>query len=543
MPAKRILFRSAARERVLKGATTLADAVRVTLGPKSKCVLIEKKWGQPLVCNDGVTIVKEIELEDPEENLGARMLREAAERTGDVVGDGTTTSTLLAHAIFADGLRNLAAGASAVDLKRGLDRGLATAVAAIRNISQPVASRTEKAQVATISAHNDTTLGDFVAQAMDRVGSEGVVTVEEAKGTETSIDVVDGMRFDRGLLSPYFVTDTERQQAILENPLILLYESKIAGLKEFLPFLEAMLPVRRPLLVIAESVEAEALATLVVNRLRGVLDCAAVKAPGYGDRRKEMMQDMAILTGGTFISSDLGISLDAVKAADLGSAARVVVDRDATTIIGGRGEKAAILARCDDLRRDIKEATSDYDREKLAERLARLSGGVAIIRVGARTEAELKSRKEALDDAISATRAAIAEGLVPGGGVALLRATPALDEEELHCDGDERTGLRILKHALEVPARTIAENSAADGGVVVGEIRRHRGGYGYDAARGIYCDLVAAGIVDPTKVVRVALENAVSVAGTLLLTEATLTEVPEPATGGSQALSPAEHML
>ncbi|MFM8633617.1 MAG: chaperonin GroEL [Planctomycetia bacterium] len=527
MPFKRILFRSEARERVLKGAAALADAVRVTLGPKSKCVLIGKAWGQPLVCNDGVTIVKEIDLEDPEENLGAHMLREAAERTGDVVGDGTTTATLLAHAIFADGLRNLAAGASAVDLKRGLDRGLAVAVAAIHKLSKPVATRTEKAQVATISAHNDPALGDFVAQAMDRVGSEGVVTVEEAKGTETSIDVVDGMQFDRGLLSPYFITDADRQQAILDNPLILLYEGKIAGLKEFLPFLESMLAVRRPLVVIAESVEAEALATLVINRLRGVLDCAAVKAPGYGDRRKEMMQDMAILTGGRFISTDLGITLDAVKAADLGSANRIVVERDATTIIGGRGDKAAIEARCEEIRRQIKETTSDYDREKLEERLARLSGGVAIIRVGAPTEAELKSRKEALDDAISASRAAIAEGIVPGGGVALLRAVPALEAEEQLCDGDERTGLRILAHALEVPARTIAENSAADGGVVVDEIRRGTGGHGYDAARGLYCDLTEAGIVDPTKVVRVALENAVSVAGTLLLTEATLTEIKE----------------
>ncbi|MFM7034037.1 MAG: chaperonin GroEL [Planctomycetia bacterium] len=527
MPFKRILFRSEARERVLKGATALADAVRVTLGPKSKCVLIGKTWGQPLVCNDGVTIVKEIDLEDPEENLGAHMLREAAERTGDVVGDGTTTATLLAHAIFADGLRNLAAGASAVDLKRGLDRGLAVAVAAIRRLSKPVASRKEKAQVATISAHNDPALGDFVAQAMDRVGTEGVVTVEEAKGTETSIDVVDGMQFDRGLLSPYFITDADRQQAILENPLILLYEGKIAGLKDFLPFLESMLTVRRPLVVIAESVEAEALATLVINRLRGVLECAAVKAPGYGDRRKEMMQDMAILTGGRFISTDLGITLDAVKATDLGSANRIVVERDATTIIGGRGDKAAIQARCEEIRRQIKETTSDYDREKLEERLARLSGGVAIIRVGAPTEAELKSRKEALDDAISASRAAIAEGIVPGGGVALLRAVPALEAEERLCDGDERTGLRILAHALEVPARTIAENSAADGGVVVDEIRRGTGGHGFDAARGISCDLAEAGIVDPTKVVRVALENAVSVAGTLLLTEATLTEIKE----------------
>jgi chaperonin GroEL len=528
MPHKRILFRAAARERVLSGATALADAVRVTLGPKSKCVLIEKKWGPPLVCNDGVTIVKEIELANAEENLGARMLREAAERTSDVVGDGTTTSTLLAHAILAAGLRNLAAGASAVDLKRGLDRGLKVAVAAIKALSKPVASRREKAQVAALSAHNDQPLGDFVAEAMERVGSEGVVTVEEAKGTETSIEVVDGMQFDRGLLSPYFITDSERQQAVLEHPLILLHEGKIAGLKEFLPFLEAVVPLRRPLVVIAESVEAEALATLVVNRLRGILECVAVKAPGYGDRRRALMEDMAILTGGKFLSADLGVSLESVQPADLGSATRVTVDRDATTIIGGQGDKAAIQGRCVEIRRLVAAATGDYDREKLEERLAKLAGGVAIIRVGAPTEAELKSRKEALADAISATRAAIAEGIVPGGGLTLLRAIEPVEEEEQRCGGDERTGIRILRQALEVPTRTIAENSAVDGGVVVGEMRRGTANHGFDAARGTFCDLLEAGIVDPTKVVRVALENAVSVAGTLLLTEATLTEVREP---------------
>lgn len=527
MPHTRILFRADARERVLRGATTLADAVRVTLGPKSKCVLIAKKWGPPLVCNDGVTIVKEIDLEDAEENLGAHMLREAAERTSDVVGDGTTTSTLLAHAIFADGLRNLAAGASAVDIKRGLDRGLRTTLATIRSLSRPVSTRREKAQVATLSAHNDALLGDFVAQAMDRVGSEGVVTVEEAKGTETSIEVVDGMQFDRGLLSPYFVTDAERQQAVLESPLLLLHEAKIASLKEFLPFLETVVAARRPLVVIAESVEAEALATLVVNRLRGVLECVAVKAPGYGDRRRALMEDMAVLTGGRFISADLGVTLEGVKLADLGSAARVIVDHDTTTIIGGRGDKPAIHARCEEIRREIKEATGDYDREKLEERLAKLAGGVAIIRVGAPTEAELKSRKEALSDAIAATRAAIAEGIVPGGGLSLLRAIEPLEREIESSDGDERTGMRILRHALEVPTRTIADNSATDGGVVVGEMRRGSGAYGFDAGRGVYCDLVEAGIVDPTKVVRTALENAVSVAGTLLLTEATLTEVKD----------------
>jgi chaperonin GroEL len=536
MSHTRILFRADARERVLRGATALADAVRVTLGPKSKCVLIEKKWGPPLVCNDGVTIVKEIELADPEENLGAHMLREAAERTSDVVGDGTTTSTLLAHAILAAGLRNLAAGASAVDLKRGLDRGLKVAVATIRGASKPVASRREKAQVAALSAHNDLPLGDFVAEAMERVGSDGVVTVEEAKGTETTIEVVDGMQFDRGLLSPYFITDGERQQAVLENPLILFHESRIAGMKEFLPFLEGIVPTRRPLVVIAETVEAEPLATLVVNRLRGILECVAVKAPGYGDRRRALLEDMAILCGGKLISADLGVTLDSVKPADLGSATRVTVDRDTTTIIGGRGDKAAIRDRCAEIRRLVAEAKGDYDREKLEERLAKLAGGVAIIRVGAPTEAELKSRKEALADAISATRAAIAEGIVPGGGLTLLRAIEPVEREEERCAGDERTGVRILRQALEIPTRTIAENSSVDGGVVVGELRRGAGSHGFDAARGVYCDLLEAGIIDPTKVVRVALENAVSVAGTLLLTEATLTEVREP----EAAKAPAE---
>jgi len=527
MPHKRILFRGSARERILRGATTLADAVRVTLGPRSKCVLIGRSWGAPLVCNDGVTIVKEIELADPEENLGARMLREAAERTGDVVGDGTTTATLLAHAIFAEGLKNLAAGASGVDLKRGLDRALAAAVEALRSQSRPVASTKEKAQVATISAHNDPALGGFVAEAMDRVGGEGVVTVEEAKGTETSIEVVDGMQFDRGLLSPYFVTDPDRQQAVLEHPLLLLHEARIAILKEFLPFLEMVVQQRRPLVVIAESVDAEALATLVVNRVRGILDSVAVKAPGYGDRRRELLDDMAVLTGGRLISADLGVTLDAVKLEDLGSAAKVTVDRDTTTIVGGAGRSAAIAARCAEIRRRVPETSSEYDREKLEERLAKLSGGVAIIRVGAPTEAELKNRKEALTDAISATRAAIAEGIVPGGGLALVRAIEAVENVAATCDGDERTGVRVLEHALEVPARTIAENSSADGGVVVADLRRGTGAHGFDAARGVWCDLVEAGIVDPTKVIRVALQNAVSVAGTLLLTEATLTEVRE----------------
>jgi chaperonin GroEL len=528
MSTKHLLFRSEAREKILRGTTALADAVRMTLGPRSKCVLIDKKWGRPLVCNDGVTIAKEIELKDPEENLGAHMLREAAERTSDAVGDGTSTSTILAHAIFADGLRNIAAGASAIDLKRGLDRGVKIAVEAIRSYSRPVASRKEKAQIATVSAHNDAALGELVADAMERVGSEGVVSVEEAKGTETSLEVVEGMQIDRGYLSPYFITDPEKMQAVLEDPVILLYEKKVANLKDLVPLLEQIAHSHRPLLIIAEDVEGEALATLVVNKLRGVLACAAVKAPGYGDRRKAIMSDIAILTGGQFIAEELGVQLGSLKLADFGRANRVVIEKDTTTIIGGAGTKQVITGRCEEIRKAIDKATSDYDREKLQERLAKLAGGVAVIRVGAPSEAEMKSRKEALDDAISATKAAVAEGIVPGAGLTLLRAISALEKAEADCEGDERTGLRILKRALEAPTRQIAENSAIDGGVAVGQMRAGQGSYGLDAATGKYVDLVEAGIIDPTKVVRLALENAVSVASVLLLTEATMTDVPEP---------------
>ncbi|MCU0877910.1 MAG: chaperonin GroEL [Pirellulaceae bacterium] len=527
MTAKHVLFRAEAREKILRGATALADAVRVTLGPRSKCVLIEKKWGRPLVCNDGVTIAKEIELKDADENLGARMIREAAERTSDAVGDGTSTATILAHAIYADGLRNIAAGASAIDLKRGLDRGVKVAVEAIRSFSRPVASRKEKAQVATISAHNDAILGELVAEAMHRVGGEGVVSVEEAKGTETALEVVEGMQIDRGYLSPYFITDGEKMQAVLEEPAILFYEKKIGNLKDLLPLLEQIAQMHKPFLIIAEDVEGEALATLVVNKLRGILTCAAVKAPGYGDRRKALMGDMAILTGGQFVAEELGVQLESLKIGDLGHASRVVIDKESTTIIGGAGQKEAISGRCQEIRKVLEKTTSEYDREKLQERLAKLAGGVAVIRVGAPSEAEMKSRKEALDDAISATKAAIAEGIVPGAGLTLLRAIAVLEREESQCDGDERTGLRILKRALEVPTRQIAENSALDGGVVVAQMRTSTGNIGLDAATGKYVDLVEAGIIDPTKVVRLALENAVSVASVLLLTEATLTEIPE----------------
>jgi chaperonin GroEL len=535
MSHKQLMFRAAAREKVLRGATALADAVRVTLGPKSKCVLIERKWGQPLACNDGVTIAKEVGLKDPEENLGAQVLREAAARTGEAVGDGTTTAILLAHAIFAEGVRNVAAGASAIDLKRGLDRGMRVAVEALRKLSRPVKSRREKAQVAAISAHNDAAIGELVADAVEKVGPDGAITVEEAKATETALEVVEGMQFDRGYLSPYFVTDPAKMEAVLEDPFVLLYEKRITSVKDLLPLLEQVAKLGRGLLVVAEDLEGEALATLVVNKIRGTLACVAVKAPGFGDRRKAMLEDVAILTAGRLIAEEIGVKLEHVTVDDLGRAKRVVVDRDNTTIIGGAGAKQAIAGRCDELRKQIKDATtSDYDREKLEERLAKLAGGVAVIRVGAPSETELKSRKEAFDDAISATKAAITEGIVPGGGLALLRSIEPVELEAAKADGDERTGILILRRALEAPTRQIAENSAVDGGVVVDRMRAGTGNFGFDAARSQYVDLVEAGIIDPTKVVRIALENAVSVASVLLLTEATLTEVPEPKSESAQ---------
>ncbi len=527
MPHKQILFRSAAREKILRGATQLADAIRVTLGPRSKSVLIEKKWGAPIVCNDGVTIAKEIDLKDPAENLGARMLRQAAEKTGDMVGDGTSTSTVLAHAIFADGVRNVVAGASAIDIKRGLDRATKRAVEALRALSRPVKSRKEKAQVGAISAHNDPVIGELVADAMDKVGSEGVITVEESKTTETSLDVVEGMQFDRGFVSPYFITNPEKMEAVMEDALILIFDRKLTVLKDLLPLLDQVVKAGRPLLVVAEDVEGEALATLIVNHIRGGLKSCAVKAPGFGDRRRAMLQDMAILTGGQVVSEELGLKLENVAVEQLGSAKRVVVDKDNTTIIGGNGERKQIDGRIEQIHREIEKATSDYDREKLQERLAKLSGGVAVIRVGAPSEAEMKSKKEALDDAISATKAAVAEGIVPGGGLALLRCIGAVAEEEANCDGDERTGIQILKRALEMPTRQIAENSAADGGVFVPRMLSGTGTEGFDAGRKQYVDLMEAGIIDATKVVRVGLENAVSVASVLLLTEATMTEIPE----------------
>jgi chaperonin GroEL len=527
MAHRQVLFRSAAREKILRGATQLADAIRITLGPRSKSVLIEKKWGAPIVCNDGVTIAKEFDLRDPEENLGARMLRQAAEKTGDMVGDGTSTATILAHAIFADGVRNVVAGASAIEIKRGLDRAVKRAIEALKALSRPVSTRKEKAQVGAISAHNDSAIGELVAEAMDKVGNEGVITVEESKTTETVLDVVEGMQFDRGFQSPYFITNPEKMEAVMEDCLLLLSDRKISVLNDMIPLLEQVVKSGKPLLVVAEDVEGEALATLIVNQIRGALKSCAVKAPGFGDRRKAMLQDIAVLTGGQVISEELGLKLDHVNLEQLGRAKRVVVDKDNTTIIGGAGERKQIDGRIDQIRREIDKSTSDYDREKLQERLAKLSGGVAVIRVGAPSEAEMKSKKEALEDAISATKAAVAEGIVPGGGLALLRCIEAVAQEEPKCDGDERTGAQILKRALEAPSRQIAENSSVDGGVVVARMREGKGNYGFDAGRNEYVDLVETGIIDPTKVVRIALENAVSVASVLLLTEATMTELPE----------------
>jgi chaperonin GroEL len=527
MAHKQVLFRSAAREKILRGATQLADSIRVTLGPRSKAVLIEKKWGVPVVCNDGVTIAKEFDLKDPEENLGARMLRQAAEKTGDMVGDGTSTSTILAHAIFADGVRNVVAGASAIDIKRGLDRATKRAVETLKALSRPVKTRKETAQVAAISAHNDTAIGELVANAMEKVGSEGVITVEEAKTIETTLDVVEGMQFDRGYVSPYFVTNPEKMEAVMEDAVILISDRKINVLKDLLPLLDEVVKSARPLLVVAEDVEGEALATLIVNHLRGGLKSCAVKAPGFGDRRKAMLEDIAILTGGQVVSEDIGLKLENVTVEQLGRAKRIVVDKENTTIVGGAGERGRIDGRIEQIRREIEKTTSDYDKEKLQERLAKLAGGVAVVRVGAPSESEMKSKKEAFDDAISATKAAVAEGIVPGGGLALLRCINAVAEEEAKCEGDEKTGIQILKHALEAPCRQIAENSAVDGGVVVARMLSGKGNEGFDASRKEYVDLIDAGIIDPTKVVRVGLENAVSVASVLLLTEATMTEIPE----------------
>ena len=518
MSHKALTFRSAAREKILAGASQLADAIRVTLGPKSKSVLIEKSWGVPIVCNDGVTIAKELDREDPEENLGAQMLRQAAERTGDEVGDGTSTSTLLAHAMLADGIRNVVAGASAIDIKRGLERGLNASIQALHEMSREVKDRKAIADVATLSAHNDPVIGELIADAMEKVGGEGVITVEESKTTDTVLEVVEGMQFDRGFISPYFVTDSENMECVLEDPYILLFDKKVHSMRDTIPLLEQVAKSGQPLLIVAEDVEGEALATMVVNVLRGIIRGAAVKAPGFGDRRNAMLQDIAVLTGGIVISEEVGLTLEAAQLNDMGQAARVVIDKESTTVIGGKGTKTDIDGRIQQIRAELGRTTSEYDREKLEERLAKLAGGVAVVRVGAPTESEMKSKKDALDDAISATKAAVAEGTVPGGGLSLLRCTDAVLAAEADCEGDERTGVQILRRALASPTRQIAENSAVDGGVVVDKLLTGDGVIGFDDACNQYVDVYEAGIVDPNKVVRVALENAVSVASVLLLT-------------------------
>lgn len=538
MVAKKILFRSQAREKVLAGASQLADAVRVTLGPRSKSVLIHRRWGSPIVCNDGVTIARETELEDPEEDLGARMLRQAAERTAESVGDGTSTATVIAHAILAEGIRNVVAGASAIDLKRGLDRGLELAIAALREQSRPVATRLARAQVATISAHNDPAIGEQVAEAMDRIGPEGVITVESSRTTDTVLEVVEGLQFDRGWLSPYFASQPERMEAVLEDAVVLLADRKIAALNDLLPILEQIAKTGRPILFVAEEIEGEALATLIVNQIRGVLRSCAVRAPGYGDRRRDLLEDLGVLTGAQVISEALGLQLANVTLDQLGRARRIVVSREHTTVIGGRGERGRIDQRIAQLRAQIAQASSDYDRDQLRERLGKLAGGVAVIRVGAASEAEMNARKDAYDDAISATRAAVAEGVVAGGGLALLRASPAIEKALGEAEGDERTGLAILARALSAPARAIAENSAVDGGAVLARMAETSGWIGFDAAKKRYVDLFEAGIIDATRVLRVALENAVSVSSLLLLTEATMTELPDKQPTGAAVESP-----
>jgi chaperonin GroEL len=527
MSAKEVKFSVDARDRMLHGIDTLTHAVRVTLGPKGRNVLLDKSFGAPRMTKDGVTVAKEIELEDKFENMGAQMVREVASKTSDQAGDGTTTATVLAHAIVREGAKAVAAGMNPMDLKRGVDLAVETIVADLQKNSKKVTSNEEIAQVGTISANGDAEIGRFIADAMKKVGNEGVITVEEAKSLETELEVVEGMQFDRGYISPYFVTNAEKMRVEMEDPYILIYEKKLSGLQELLPLLEAVVQASKPLLIIAEDIEGEALATLVVNKLRGGLKVAAVKAPGFGDRRKAMLEDIAILTGGTMVSADLGIKLENVTINMLGRAKKVMIDKENTTIVGGAGKKADIQARITQIKAQIEETTSDYDREKLQERLAKLAGGVAVIRVGGATEIEVKERKDRVDDAMHATRAAVEEGVLPGGGVALLRASETLKKVRTHND-DQKTGVEIVRKALSWPARQIAINAGEDGSIVVGKIlEKDTYAYGYDAQAGEYGNLISKGIIDPTKVVRAALQGAASVAGLLITTEAMVAELPK----------------
>jgi chaperonin GroEL len=525
MPAKMVKFSQEARDKILKGVNLLADAVTVTLGPKGRNVVLEKSFGAPTVTKDGVTVAKEVELEDKFENMGAQMVKEVASKTSDVAGDGTTTATVLARSIFAEGAKMVAAGHDPMSLKRGIDKAVTAIVGELKNLSKPTKDQKEIAQVGTISANNDTTIGEIIAEAMNKVGKEGVITVEEAKSLETTLEVVEGMQFDRGYLSPYFVTDPEKMEAVLEDAYLLIHEKKISSMKDLLPVLESIARTGRPFLLIAEDVEGEALATLVVNKIRGTLHCVAVKAPGFGDRRKAMLEDIAILTGGRVIAEELGIKLENVSLNDLGRAKRIVVDKDNTTIVDGAGKKADIEGRIKQIRQQIEETTSDYDREKLQERLAKMVGGVAVIRVGAATEVEMKEKKARVEDALHATRAAVEEGIVAGGGVALVRASSAL--EGLKLGAEEQVGANIVKRALEDPCRWIASNAGWEGSIVLDRVKNGKGAYGFNAATEEFEDLIKAGIVDPTKVVRTALQNAASVAGLLLTTEAMVAEKPE----------------
>ncbi len=534
--AKQIAYGIDARERILDGVTLLSKAVKATLGPAGRNVVIAKSWGSPTVTKDGVTVAKEIELEDAYENMGVQMVKEVAAKTSDVAGDGTTTATVLAEAIFREGLRNVTAGANPMDLKRGIDVAVGAVVKALGDQSQPVKDRNSIAQVGTISANSDSSIGEIIADAMDKVGKDGTITVEEAKSIETTLDVVEGMQFDRGYLSPYFVTDQENMEAVLEDALLLIHEAKLSNMNDLLPLLEKVASASKPLLVIAEDVEGEALATFVVNKVRGTLAACAVKAPGYGDRRKEMLGDIAVLTGGRVITEDLGIKLENVEISDLGQAKRIVIDKDDTTIVEGAGSVADIQGRTSQIRRQIEDTTSDYDREKLEERLAKLAGGVAVINVGAATETEMKEKKARVEDALHSVRAAVEEGIVPGGGVALLRSISALDETDVQ--GDQSTGVDIVRRALQAPLRQIADNTGAEGSLVVQKVNEGEGAYGFNARTEQYEDLVDSGVIDPTKVVRTAIENAASIAGLLLTTEALVTDMPEENVGAAPAHDP-----
>jgi chaperonin GroEL len=525
MAAKQLQFDEAARQALLRGVEKLAKAVKATLGPSGRNVILDKKFGSPTITKDGVTVAKEIELEDSYENMGAQLVREVASKTSDVAGDGTTTATVLAESIFREGLKNVTAGANPTSLQRGIQKAVDAIVAELKKISKNVSDRTEIAQVATVSANWDRTIGEIIADAMDKVGKDGTITVEEAKSIETTLEVVEGMQFDKGYLSPYFVTNAESMEATLENAYILIHEKKISSLKDLLPLLEKVAKAGRPLLIIAEDVEGEALATLVVNKLRGTLQVAAVKAPGFGDRRKAMLEDIAILTGGRCLTEDLGIKLENITLDDLGKAKRITIDKENTTIVEGEGSTSDIQGRVNQIRRQIEETTSDYDREKLQERLAKLAGGVAVINVGAATETEMKEKKARVEDALHATRAAVEEGIVAGGGVAFIRTQGALDSVKL--EGDEEVGLEIVRRAVESPLRQLANNAGQEGALIVQEVKKRKGNEGYNVATGEYTDLVKAGVVDPTKVTRTALQNAASISGLLLTTEALVTELPE----------------